>query len=175
MSNSGDAEKQYKNEWNNITNNLESKNNYVAFRVYETYDNYVSIKKKEDKRENNLLYTLFFLWGLLGIYILYKEAGSSRADDYGKGDYLRIMFWLFVLWMAWAFASFGVILNFFPFPIAPNGQRRIVWLKYGISCPKCLKLAEPINKSRNNYTCHNPDCDLKEFANIAHNVNRYNH
>ena len=165
-----DEDKKYESSWKRISSsNFHS--DQLEFWYYKNYNNYVSIRKIEDFRSTYSLTSLFLFWVLLLISELWLESTAGQlAKDWW--EFFGILFTAVVLLPPILTVCTWLLLDYFFACFMPHEQRIKVWNKYGISCPKCFKLAEPINKSRNNYTCHNPDCDMPDFANVAHNVSR---
>ena len=184
-----DVDGRYKYNWNNISGadhydgetednqslgikkDDQTEDEQIKFWYYKNYNNYVSIRKTEDIRKKYVGISLFLFWGLLIIWQLWKESTAGQLAKDWPG-FFGALFALFVMVLPMVTIVSFLLLDYFFACCMPHEQRLRVWGKYGISCPKCFKLAEPINKSRNKYICHNPDCDMQEFANIAHNVSR---
>ena len=158
-------------DWNN--SGVDTDESYVALQIYKDKINFLSITKNEKKRA--LWFCNFILFFSVCILMVVHVMLYTRDWSFSKTTWLYVALYrledLFISLFSWFCVGLLLVyvLSFQKLGwLQPNYSRKRVWLKFGTSCSKCFKLAEPISGTQNKYHCHNPNCELDDFSAIPH-------
>ena len=121
------------------------------------YWNEISNESRNVKMAWGIFLFLNFL--ILGSYVVDPDPKPNHGTSILVGTIMGAAFWAVAFWFEYRSCYAW---------LAPRASRKELWLKFGISCPKCLKLAEP--RYHNKYECYNPDCDVQQFTGAVHGL-----
>jgi len=144
--------------------NLASEDFYVIHHVYLNPTAYCQETHTEGLGLGMAKGVVLFHWFYFLMLAIFYPASfeSNTLKICGNNVWLMLTGFFLAECACWI-----ILGDFFYALIAPQDHRKSVWLKYGITCPKCFNLAEPKSDSGNKYRCHN--CNLESFSGAPHN------